>query len=195
MKHSLICTADAGRPISGSELNRRGPRLEGIFPLLRASHSGLLQLGTEKADELSAAISLGRLRARLQHAVALEMLWRQRKAQVEAAREWRTIIKLPKYTNSVDGTLALQRLGGDAAHRDEVSRLLAREYVVWQITRAREKSDGLIRLVREGRATIALVRARAAEIQELSLFPSDVLSLAINSTKLSANEAVAKFKI
>jgi high-affinity iron transporter len=151
-------------------------------------------LGTEKADELSTAISLGRLRARLQHAVALEMLWRQRNGQIEAAREWRTTIKLPKYTNSVDGTLALQRLGGDLTQRDEVSRLLAREYVVWQITRAREKSDGLSRLVREGRATIAIVRARAAEIQELSLFPSDVLSLAINSTKLSANEAIAKFK-
>jgi high-affinity iron transporter len=151
-------------------------------------------LGTEKADELSAAISLGCLRARLQHAVALEMLTRQHEGQVEAAREWRTIIKLPKYTNSVDGTLALQRLGGDAAQRDEVSHLLAREYVIWQIARAREKSDGLSRLVREGRATVALIWARAAEIQELSRIPFEVLSLATNSTHLSTDDAVVEFK-
>ena len=43
MKHSLICTADAGRQISGSKSNRQGPRLEGIFPLPGASHSGLLR--------------------------------------------------------------------------------------------------------------------------------------------------------
>ena len=110
------------------------------------------------------------------------MLSQQREGEVDAAREWRTIIKLPKYANSVDGTLALQRLGSDAAQRDEVNRLLAREYVMWQITRAREKSDGLSRLVREGRATIALVRARAAEIQELSRIPFALLSVAINST-------------
>jgi high-affinity iron transporter len=94
-------------------------------------------LGTDRGDELSAAMSLGCLRARLQHAAALEMLALQWEGQVEAAREWRTIIKLPKYANSVEGTLALQRLGGNAAQRDEVNRLLAREYVIWQITRAR----------------------------------------------------------
>ena len=151
-------------------------------------------LGTDKGDELSAAISLGCLRARLQHAVALEMLALQREGQIEAAREWRTIIKLPKYANSVEGTLALQRLGGDAAQRDEVNRVLAREYVIWQITRAREKSDGLSRLVREGRATTALVRARAAEIQELSRIPSAVLSLAINSIRLPVNDAIVEFR-
>ena len=108
------------------------------------------------------------------------MIWRQRRGQIEAARARRAIIKLPKYTSSVEGTLALQLLGGESSQRDEVSRLLAREYVIWQITRAREKADALSRLVREGRATSALVSARATEVQALSEIPASLLSLATN---------------
>jgi high-affinity iron transporter len=136
--------------------------------------------------EISAALALGELQARLQHAAALEMLWHQHAGQIEAAREWRTIIKLPKYTNSVEGTLALQHLGGDSTQRDEVSRLLAREYVIWQITRAREKADALARLVQDGRATPALINARVAEVQGLSEIPPSLLTLATQAAP-SAN--------
>ncbi len=88
---------------------------------------------------MQTAESLGFLQARLQHVAALEMIASQRAGQVEAAREWRSIIKLPKFANSVDGALALQRSGASSTQGDEVSRLLAREYVVWQLTRARRK--------------------------------------------------------
>ena len=135
--------------------------------------------------ETNAAFQLGKMQARLQHAAALEMIWQQRRGQIEAARAWRTIIKLPKYTSSVEGTLALQRLGGESSQRDEVSRLLAREYVIWQITRAREKADALSRLVQEGRATPPLVSARAAEVQALSEIPASLLSLATNQSAIS----------
>ena len=135
--------------------------------------------------EMNAASALEEIQARLQHAAALEMIWRQRRGQIEAARAWRAIIKLPKYTSSVEGTLALQLLGGESSQRDEVSRLLAREYVIWQITRAREKADGLSRLVREGRATSALVSARATEVQALSEIPASLLSLATNHAEIS----------
>jgi hypothetical protein len=121
---------------------------------------------------VNAASALGEIQARLQHAAALEMIWRQRRGRIEAARARRAIIKLPKYTRSVEGTLALQLLGGESSQRDEVSRLLAREYVIWQITRAREKADALSRLVREGRATSALVSARATEVQALAEIPA-----------------------
>ena len=133
------------------------------------------------ADALQTAESLGFLQARLQHVAALEMLASQRAGQVETAREWRSIIKLPKYANSVEGALALQRLGASATQRDEVSRLLAREYVIWQLTRAREKTDALVRLVQEDRATPSLITARASEIQGLSLLPTSLLQLATNA--------------
>jgi len=138
-----------------------------------------LVAGTD--DALETAASLGFLQARLQHVAALEMLANQRAGEIEAAREWRSIIKLPKYANSVEGALALQRLGASANQRDEVSRLLAREYVIWQLTRAREKSDALVRLVQEGRATPSLITARASEIQGLSLLPASLLQLATNA--------------
>jgi high-affinity iron transporter len=81
----------------------------------------------------------------------------------------------------VDIALALQRLGANRTQRDEVSRLLAKEYVIWQITRAREKADALLRLVQEGHATPALLYARASEIQALSNLPGSLLQLATGS--------------
>jgi hypothetical protein len=77
--------------------------------------------------------------------------------------------------------LALQRLGASRTQRDEVSRLLAKEYVIWQITRAREKADALLRLVQEGHATPTLLYARASEIQALSNLPRPLLQLATGS--------------
>lgn len=127
---------------------------------------------------LETAATLGFLQARLQHVAALEMLANQQAGNIEAAREWRSIIKLPKFANSVEGALALQRLGASPTQRDEVSRLLAREYVNWQLTRAREKSDALLRLIQEGRATPTLVTARAAEIEGLAEMPASLLELA-----------------
>jgi high-affinity iron transporter len=138
-------------------------------------------LAAGAASAVQTAESLGFLQARLQHVAALEMIASQRAGQVEAAREWRSIIKLPKFANSVDGALALQRLGASSTQGDEVSRLLAREYVVWQLTRAREKADALTRLIQEGRATPTLVTARASEIQGLSAMPVSLLELALGS--------------
>ena len=131
---------------------------------------------------LLTAETVGFLQARLQHVAALEMISNQRSGNIDAAREWRSIIRLPKFASSVEGALALQRLGGSPTQRSEVSKLLSKEYVVWQITRAREKADALIRLIHENRATPELIYARAAEIQELSRLPASLLQLAIGST-------------
>jgi high-affinity iron transporter len=127
---------------------------------------------------LPTAEALGFMQARQQHVAALEMISNQRAGNIEAAREWRSIIKLPKFASSVEGALALQRLGGNPTQRAEVSRLLAREYAIWQITRAREKADALMRLIHEGRATPALLYARASEIQGLSNLPGLLVELA-----------------
>jgi high-affinity iron transporter len=135
-----------------------------------------------EGGSLLTAETVGFMQARLQHVAALEMISNQRPGNIDAAREWRSIIRLPKFANSVEGALALQRLGGSPTQRTEVSRLLAKEYVVWQITRAREKADALIRLVHENRATPELIYARAAEIQGLSQLPQSLLQLATKST-------------
>ena len=135
----------------------------------------------KSAEPAAVAADLGSLQARLQHVAGLEMIQSQLDGNIEAAREWRSIIKLPKYASSVEGAMALQRMGAEKTHREEVARLLAREYVQWQITRAREKSDALARLSDDGRTTRELVVARASEIQELSDIPSELLDLALPS--------------
>lgn len=130
-------------------------------------------------DHASVARDLGALQGRLQHVAALEMIQRQRAGEIEAAREWRAIIKLPKYASSVEGALALQRLGAEKTHAEELSRLLAKEYTQWQITRAREKADALGRLAEAGRQTPLLVASRASEVQELSRLPASLLAQAL----------------
>lgn len=168
-------------PAIGEYLGKAQAQFAGDLadPAGRTLWSEPLPAGFESA--VKTAESLGFLQARLQHVAALEMIASQRVGQVEAAKEWRSIIKLPKFANSVEGALALQRLGASATQRDEVSRLLAKEYVIWQLTRAREKADALSRLIQEGRATSTLVAARAAEIQGLSAMPASLLQLALGS--------------
>jgi len=137
-----------------------------------------------KADEaVTAAENLGVLQGRLQHVAALEMIQSLRAGQLESAKEWRSVIKLPKYANSVEGAMALQKMGGESTHQNEVSKLLGREYVLWQITRARERSDALLRLIQDGRATPTLVASRSAEIESLSDLPPSLLQLATGSDK------------
>lgn len=131
----------------------------------------------EDFSPANAAQSLGNVQARLQHVAALQMLAALSAGDIEKAREWRAIIKLPKYVSAVEGALALQRLGGEGIHREQVAQLLAKEYILWQITRAREKSDALYRLVLDGRATPQLIASRSAEIEQLSLIPPAILAL------------------
>jgi high-affinity iron transporter len=138
-------------------------------------------LPAEAASAAVAAQNLGLLQGRLQHVAALEMIQALRDGRLEDAKEWRSVIKLPKYANSVEGALALQRLGGESTHREEVSKLLGREYVLWQITRARERSDALLRLIQDGRSTPTLVASRSSEIEALSDLPPPLLKLATGS--------------
>ncbi len=156
-----------GREAFGTLLNSTEAAALWTAPLLKSG------------ETQSIAQDLGTLQARLQHVAALEMIDRQGKGETETAREWRAIIKLPKYASSVEGAMALQRLGSDRTHALEVGRLLAREYTQWQITRAREKADALGRLVADGRQTPLLVATRASEIEELSRLPQSLLQLAL----------------
>lgn len=131
------------------------------------------------ADPAAVARDLGGLQARLQHVAGIEMIHRQQAGEIGAAREWRAIIKLPKFASSVEGAMALLRMGGEKAHQAEVGRLLAKEYIQWQVTRAREKTDALARLSDDGRATPLLVASRASEIEELSSLPEHLLKIAL----------------
>jgi high-affinity iron transporter len=142
-------------------------------------------------DAIKAAEALGFLQARLQQVAALEMIAAQQSGDIELAREWRSVIQMPKFANSVEGALALQRLGGEATHRVEVGKLLAREFAIWQLTRAREKMDALTRLIRDGRSSPTLIAARAAEIQGLAEIPPTIITLATGEKTFAAPDHAA----
>jgi high-affinity iron transporter len=168
-------------PVIGDNLQAARGQFAGILTDSEARDLWNAPLAPPTAGPLAATEVLGKMQARWQHVAALEMISNQRAGNLDSAREWRSVIKLPKFANSVEGALALQRLGANPTQRDQVSRLLAKEYVIWQITRAREKSDALMRLIQEGRATPTLLSARASEIQGLSDLPASLLKLAIGS--------------
>lgn len=124
---------------------------------------------------------LGQRQALLQHVCALEMLDRQGREEIEAAREWRALIQLPKYADAVQGVLALQH--GKGTQRDAVSQLLAREYLVWQTTLVREKADALHRLIEQSRSTPELIAARTGELSVRAAFPPSLLLLVLPSAQ------------
>jgi len=124
-----------------------------------------------------AARIAGEWQARIQHALALEMLAAYRAQDTELAREWRALIQMPKYADAVQGALALQN--NSATQREAAAQLLAREYLVWQTTLVREKSDYLKRMIHQDRVTPELFAARAAEIDGLASFPSALVQIVV----------------
>jgi high-affinity iron transporter len=120
----------------------------------------------------------GSRRAILQHVAALEMLARHHASDVAGAQTWRALIAIPKHANSVEGALALQRLGEKRIQETQVRELLSREYMAWQATRVREELAGLKRAVEAGRANAALAHARLAETRTLSDFPPAIRAAA-----------------
>ncbi len=146
----------------------------------------LASLSTAR-DPGGAARATGSADGLLQQILGLEMLAAYDSGDIAATRAWRAAIKLPKHASAVGGMLALQRIGGADDQRAEVSRMLAREMLVWQGSRARERADDLLRLAKAGRATPELVNLRAAEIDALGQFPPALLAAA----KVAATPAVA----
>ena len=129
-------------------------------------------------NDLESTAAIGALQGTLQQVLALEMLAAYDAGDIQSAREWRAAIKLPKHASAVEGLLALQRINGAADQHAEVAQMLARETLVWQGSRARERADDLLRLARADRATPELVALRASEIDALTHFPPALLEAA-----------------
>jgi high-affinity iron transporter len=144
----------------------------------RALWQKSLDAFTQAPDPVAAARALGALRGTLQQVLALEMLTAYNAGDIEAARQARAAIRLPKHASAVEGLLALQRINGPDDQRAEVARLLSRETLIWQGSRARERADELLRLAKADRATPELVALRSAEIQALTDFPPALLAAA-----------------
>jgi high-affinity iron transporter len=158
--------------------------LGALCPNLRDPAAGrLVDALTKGTESRSVAQQIGRVRGALQHIAALEMLQRQGAGKIEEAKDWRATIALPKYANAVDGALILQqpvRAGRaeEQARKPEIARVLAREYLTWQVMRVRQLLDFLQQGAANGKATDAFVDANGAEIAALAAFPPELLQAA-----------------
>lgn len=140
--------------------------------------------------ETAPAELCGTMQARAQHVLALEMLAQQRAGNIDAAKEWRALITLPKHASAVEGALALQAPG--AGKNPALTELLAKEYIGWETTRIREKLDNLRRSVDARHASPELAAARLAEIRALADFPAEILQLArVHESNAPAADSLA----
>jgi len=120
---------------------------------------------------------IGMTRGLLQHIAALEMLQRQRAGRVIEARDWRSVIALPKYANAVDGALLLQQ-PPEKVGQPEIGQVLVREDLTWQVMRVRQLLDFLQAGAANGEATEAFLDAVTAEVLSLASFPAELLQAA-----------------
>jgi len=127
---------------------------------------------------LAAARLVGGMAGELPHSAALEMLTAVRRGDVASAREWRATIAMPKRANSVNGSRALQEIPENPEAQQRITKLLAREYLAWQVARLRQKLANLSQLARDQRADPALCVARSSEVLALAQFPKGILEVA-----------------
>ena len=137
----------------------------------------LVDAAAGSATTASTAAQIGMLRGVLQQVAALEMLQQQNAGNIAEAREWRSVIALPKYANAVDGALLLQQ-PIERARQPEIGQVLAREDLTWQVMRTRQLLDYLQEGAAHGEATDAFIDATTGEALALANFPAELLQIA-----------------
>ena len=158
-----------GAPLSSDAAASLPRVLEPLRPLLHDPAAMALLDGDASRPP---AVQVGTARARLQHIAALEMLHAQQNGQLNEAREWRTLITLPRFASGEENAVLLQTVAPAQARQPAITRALAREYIGWQSTRARQILDYLQAGVRRGDATTEFLALYGAEINALTHFPS-----------------------
>lgn len=117
---------------------------------------------------------IGVRRARLEQATVLEMARAIRAGDIARAQALRVELSLPRGVSSNDGAMVLQALG--AKNKDDAVRVLAREAVTWQTTRARVLLDEAAQSAKEPIAMPGRLLERLAEAVTLADLPGELAS-------------------
>jgi high-affinity iron transporter len=150
-----------------------------VFDTLRADVRDPAAVALTQLDPAqSPAAQVGEARARLQHITALEMLRHQQAGRIADAREWRSLITLPRFASGEENAVLLQTNDVAQMQAPAVTRALAREYVGWQVLRARQLLDYLQLGVQRGDATASFLELYSNEIRALVRFPAPLLAAA-----------------
>ncbi len=118
--------------------------------------------------------AVGRLRARLQQAITLEMARAIRENRIDAAKALRAELDLPRGVSASEGALLLQTLGPDKA--SDTARILVREAITWQSTRVRQLFDEAIRTTQRDTPMPGRLLERLGEALALADLPAALRS-------------------
>ncbi len=162
-----------GAPLSAEAAAALPRALEPLRPLVH-DPAAIALLNGDSAQP--PAVQVGAARARLQHVAALEMLHAQRNGQLGTAREWRTLITLPRFASGEENAVLLQTVDPAQSRQPAITRALAREYIGWQSTRTRQTLDYVRAGVRRGDATPEFLAMYGAEITALTRFPGTIFA-------------------
>ena len=167
---------DAALDLEGDTLPPdEGSKLAGLLEPLRPMLHDPAAVALINGDAtLTPAGQVGAARARLQHIAALEMLRAQQEGRAADTREWRTLITLPRYADGEENALLLETVNAEQLKQKAVSKTLAREYVSWQATRARQILDYMREGTRRGDATANFLARFGAEVSTLVRFPAAI---------------------
>ncbi|HEX8325052.1 MAG TPA: hypothetical protein VF595_14200 [Tepidisphaeraceae bacterium] len=147
--------------------------LLGVFdPTLRQS----IETAAAATNDLPGRV--GTIRGALQQAVTLRMVEAVQKGDLVAARLWRCELTLPRGVSAVEGSLLLDVLGAQPDKRGEAVRLLTREAITWQTTRARQLLSEVGRSTQQPHAMPGRLRERLAEAAVLADLPTPLATAA-----------------
>jgi high-affinity iron transporter len=135
-----------------------------------AAAKALLEPASRGADE-PFVVGAGRLRARAQQALVLEMTAAVRAGDVPRAQFWRARLIKPRGSSSAEGALLLRSLPNGDAQRADAARALAREAIAWQTSRARQLMAEGVRDARGSQPMPGRLAERFAEAMTLADLP------------------------
>ncbi len=128
------------------------------------------QIVTSAATTGPLPLVAGRLRARMQQGIVVEMAAAIRAGDVERAKSLRAELILSRGVSASEGALLLQSFTGDK--KDDAAKLLAREAITWQTSRARQLLDEAARCTESLPAMPGRLLERLSEANSLADLPA-----------------------
>ena len=117
--------------------------------------------------------AVGRLRARVQQAIAIEMAAAIRAGDIERAKSLRAELTLPRGVSATEGGLLLQSLSnGGNVTRDDAVKVLTREAITWQTSRVRQLLDDSFRSTQANTPLPGRLMERLGEAMTLADLPA-----------------------
>ncbi|MES2308047.1 MAG: hypothetical protein V4507_04230 [Verrucomicrobiota bacterium] len=147
--------------------------IQGKFRQLQSMELNVLDnVQIHPENNLENAWLVGKIRAELNHHLAVEMIQGIEQGNLRRAQEARALIELPRHANAVDGSIALSQWEDSALAKEPLLQLVAKEYGLWQATRIYEGMETIYK----GSSSFSpiWIALRSGELEGLASFPEAI---------------------